>query len=160
MRVCVVPQVCRDVKWKVEYVDGRNYDVAMSLFWKHRTELGNWWDEAGQRKYCLPGSFWPPRHLCSFYLYSFTVPLDSSSCKKKLPLWLPTQERQNTFFWPVAPLLWSPSAFPFLVFILRPLETSTSSLPLWQLFWTTGWSTLGRREGTQTQADLIKEKQK
>lgn len=31
MRICVVPQVCRDVKWKEEYVDGRSDDVAMSL---------------------------------------------------------------------------------------------------------------------------------
>lgn len=84
---------------------------------------------------------------------------DSSRCRKKLPPWLPTQESQNTFFWSVAPMLWSPSAFPFLALTPRLLETSTPSLPRWQFFWPTGWSTLERREGTQTQAGLMKEKQ-
>lgn len=128
-RVCVVPQVCRDVKWKEECMDERSDDVAKSLLWKHRTEPGNWWDEAGQRKYCLPGPFWHPRHLCSFYLYSFRVSLDSFSWRKKLLPWLPTQESQNTFFWSIAPKLWSPAAFPFLVLMLRPLRLSPPAYP-------------------------------
>lgn len=136
----VDPPVCRDVRWRGEQGDkaclgGRGEDEVMSLFWKLRTEAVTGGMRHSRGSPVSQGPSPLPAILPPSISAAFLCPETSPAEGRDFLPWSPIQECQSPFFRFVVPKLWSPSALPFLALKPRPLETSTSSLPLWQLFW-------------------------